>query len=180
MDDGSRAPEMTDLVEQHYSLLYRIAYRLTGSVADAEDLTQQAFLTAQRKLHQLREPSNARAWLCTIVKNAFFKSCRTRHDEVVSLERVAEPTLSSPEEVFVDREELQHLLDELPEEFRVPLVLFYFGELTYKDIAEQMDVPMGTIMSRLARGKAHLRNRLTQTEVAGQRRPVSTAAAANL
>jgi RNA polymerase sigma-70 factor, ECF subfamily len=55
---------------------------------------------------------------------------------------------------------LQQILNELPEEFRTPVILFYFDELTYREIAEQMNVPIGTVMSRLARGKAHLRRRL--------------------
>jgi RNA polymerase sigma-70 factor (ECF subfamily) len=70
-----------------------------------------------------------------------------------------------------DQEQLQKVLNDLPEEFRSPIVLFYFQEFSYKEIAEQMDVPVGTIMSRLARAKAFLRQRLTAPEPAAAGRP---------
>ena len=161
MDDGPCAVNFSELVEQHYALVYRYSYRLTGSAADAEDLTQHVYLTAQAKLDQLREKSHAKAWLCTIARNAFLKSVRGRRNAtVISLESVAEPTGEIPPETVVDPQELQTVLDELPEEFRTPLILFYFEDFSYREIAEQMDVPIGTIMSRLARAKTYLRRRL--------------------
>lgn len=170
MDDEQSALSVADLVEQHYPLLYRYAYRLTGSVADAEDLTQQAYLTAQTKLDQLREASHAKAWLCAIVRNTFLKSIRSQNGTVVvSLEKVAEPIGVDPATV-VDEEEMQRILNELPEEFRAPLILFYFEEFSYKDIAEQLQVPVGTVMSRLARAKAHLRRRLLACQPAATKR----------
>lgn len=166
MDDRPAA-NLTDLVEQHYALLYRYAYRLTGSAADAEDLTQQAFLTAQRKLDQLRDADRAKGWLCAIVRNAYLKGLRDQPSTpTISLERTAEPVDDAPAETAVDEQELQDALNELPEEYRTPLILFYFEEFSYKDIAEQMQVPIGTIMSRLARAKSHLRRRLTAMEAA--------------
>lgn len=166
MDDRFSA-NLTELVEEHYALLYRFAFRLTGSVADAEDLTQQAFLTAQRKLDQLRDPSRAKAWLCAILRNAYLKNLRDRPSTLtISLERTPEPTGDSAVEHRIDQEELQEALNELPEDYRTPLILFYFEDFSYKDIAEQMHVPIGTVMSRLARAKAHLRRRLTAFEAA--------------
>jgi RNA polymerase sigma-70 factor, ECF subfamily len=161
MSDGERAGVIAELVEQHYELLYRFAYRLCGSAADAEDLTQQAFLTAQSKLDQLREPEKARSWLLTIVRNSFLKGKRRQNFQLFeTLDHLphADPELelAGP----VDAEELQSVLDEMPEEFRTPIVLFYFQELSYKEIAEQMDIPIGTVMSRLSRGKSFLRGRL--------------------
>ena len=64
----------------------------------------------------------------------------------------------------IDRERLQQILNELPEEFRTPILLYYFEELSYKEIAARMETPMGTIMSRLARAKATLRRRLSREE----------------
>jgi RNA polymerase sigma-70 factor (ECF subfamily) len=164
MDESAQElPRLADLVEQHYRVVYRFAYRLCGSQADAEDLTQQTFLAAQANLHQLREAEAARSWLFTIARNTFLKSQRSPAGHVVPLEYVGEPLDHRADHTRFDgleREELQAVLDELPEEFRTPLVLFYFQEFSYKQIARQMDLPIGTVMSRLARAKEHLRRRL--------------------
>ena len=165
MDNCRSTGNLSALVEEHYALLYRYAYRLTGSAADAEDLTQQAFLTAQTKLHQLREQEHAKSWLCTIVRNTHLKNIRDNgRASVLALEHVTEPAEDSPIETTFDSELIQSVLDDMPEEFRSPLILFYFEEFSYKEIAEQMEVPIGTVMSRLARGKAYLRRRLAPRE----------------
>jgi RNA polymerase sigma-70 factor (ECF subfamily) len=162
----SRARKITDLVERHYALLYRYAYRLTGSEADAEDLTQQAFLTAQTKWDQLRDENCARSWLFTIVRNAYLKERRTPVSFTsMALEMMIEST-GTAEEADFDGEQLQNALNDLPEEFRSPLILFYFQDFSYKEIADHMEVPIGTVMSRLARAKAFLRRQLTAPELA--------------
>src|SRR5207253_7729531 len=74
MDHQNR--KLADLVDRYYALLYRYAYRLTGAEADAEDLTQQAFLTAQAKWDQLRDETKAKSWLFTIARNAYLKELR--------------------------------------------------------------------------------------------------------
>jgi RNA polymerase sigma-70 factor (ECF subfamily) len=161
MHTGHGALQLSDLVEQYYALLYRYAFRLTGSSADAEDLTQQAFLSAHKKLDQLREPERAKSWLCSILRNAYLKTLRNGDSFLTnSLENLPEPAASTCDPPL-DQEQLQLALSELPEEYRSAVILFYFGEFSYKDIAEQMEVPIGTIMSRLARAKAYLRRRLT-------------------
>ncbi len=165
MDNCQSTGNLSALVDEHYALLYRYAYRLTGSVADAEDLTQQAFLTAQTKLHQLREPDHAKSWLCAIVRNTHLRNLRDNgRASVLALEQVVELAEDSPIEATFDSEMIQSVLNEMPEEFRSPLILFYFEEFSYKEIAEQMEVPLGTVMSRLARGKAYLRRRLAPSE----------------
>ena len=180
MDSGG-AQNLFDLVEQHYALLYRYAFRLSGCAAEAEDLTQQAFLIAQTKLSQLREASRAKAWLCSIVRNSYLKEIRTRAcAPTTTLENIAE--LASPTDAVstFDHEQLQNVLNDLPEEFRSPIILFYFEEFSYKEIADHMGVPIGTIMSRLARAKAFLRQRLTEPDAttvqhdASLRRPDAT------
>jgi len=153
------------LVRDEYQIVYRFAYRLSGSHADAEDLTQQAFLQACRKIEQLRAGERARPWLLTIVRNCFLKSCqRQKHwglpDKEV--EWMAEAVSSWPEEF--DEEQLQQVLQEMPEVFRIPVLLHYFEELSYKEISHLLNVPIGTIMSRLARGKELLRSRLMEKE----------------
>jgi RNA polymerase sigma-70 factor (ECF subfamily) len=152
---------MADLVERYYALLYRYAYRLTGFGPDAEDLTQQVFLIAQAKWDQLRDEQKAKSWLFTIARNEYLKELRAP----TCLLSNALDTWPAPSDVTtavnIDEEQLQNVLNDLPEEFRSPVVLFYFEEFSYKEIAEQMGVPIGTVMSRLARAKAFLRHRLT-------------------
>ena len=150
------------LVDEHYVALYRYAYRLCGSAVDAEDLTQEAFCKAQLNLGQLRDPGRAKPWLFSILRNAYLHRVRAdRAQPCVSLEGVGDVAEPLPESLpDVDPERLQQALTDLPEAFRTPIILFYFEDFTYRDIAEQMDLPIGTVMSRLARAKVYLRSRL--------------------
>ncbi len=156
---------LPELVEEHYSLLYRFGYRLSGSQTDAEDLVQQTFLTAQQKLDQLRDADQAKSWLCVILRNIYFKTYRRRKQAnivgVEELDTLVEQPAPELNEHPIDQATLRAALDELPDDFRLTLVLFYFEEMPYKEIAEHLEVPIGTVMSRLARGKAHLRKRLS-------------------
>lgn len=154
------------LVDAHYVSLYRYAYRLTGSSVDAEDLTQETFYKAQVNLAQLRDPLKARSWLFCILRNAYLHRTRAaKHQPCVSLEGIGDvpepPAEPLPE---IDQDQLQQALQELPEVFRTPIILYYFEDFSYRDIAEQMDLPIGTVMSRLARAKAYLRSRLLASE----------------
>lgn len=170
MDDASYTPDLAELVEQHYALLYRYAFRLSGASADAEDFTQQTFLIARMKLDQLRDAGSAKSWLCAILRNVYLKSRRRPNGAaLISMERAPEPAQDAEIETLPDQEELQKVLGELPEEFRTPLILFYFEEFSYKEIARQMETPIGTVMSRLARAKAYLRRRLSVAEPAASR-----------
>jgi len=167
---GSRL-KIQELVQLHYVPLYRYAFRLSGSAADADDLTQDAFCQAQLKLSQLRDATRAKAWLFSILRNAYLHRVRdAKRQRTVSLEYVGDLAERLAEPVpDIDPQRLQLVLDELPEDFRTPLILFYFEDFSYRDIAEQMEVPLGTVMSRLARAKAHLRARLLPAaEVAAQ------------
>jgi RNA polymerase sigma-70 factor (ECF subfamily) len=150
------------LVEEHYVALYRYAYRLSGSAADAEDLTQETFCKAQLNLRQLRDAQRAKGWLFSILRNAYLHRLRSdKQQSVVSLETVGDlPELTAEPLPEVDPERLQQVLNELPEVYRTPILLYYFDDFSYRDIAEQMDLPIGTVMSRLARAKAFLRSRL--------------------
>ena len=167
-DEVADSPVNTDiaaLVAQHHRDVYRYAYRLAGTPEDAEELTQQVFLTAQAKLAQLRQPEAARSWLFTILKRSYIKS-RGRWRPIsagsldLKLENIPEPVPAAEE---VDREQLQNALDQLPPKHRLVLVMFYFEEASYREIAERLDMPIGTVMSRLARAKARLREKLFET-----------------
>lgn len=156
------------LIDAHYQALYRYAYRLSGSAADAEDLTQETFGKALARLPQLREPDRAKAWLFRILRNAYLRRVRDqKRHRTVPLDSVGDlPGQPLDEMPDIDPARLQMALNELDEAFRTPIILYYFSDFSYRDIAEQMELPIGTVMSRLARGKAYLRTRLSPSEPA--------------
>ena len=152
------------LVHEYHRDLYGYAFRLCGNVADAEDLTQQTYLQASRKLNQLREASKARSWLFTVMRNLFLKSCRKRTEvPAANLEMsVDEIPETAAADDAIDCETLQQTIAALPEEFRLVLCMFYFEERSYKEIADCLSMPIGTVMSRLARAKGRLRKQLLE------------------
>ena len=169
--------EIEQLVVEHHQAVYRYAYRLTGSVADAEDLTQHVFLVAQEKLAQLRRPEKAQSWLFTILRNRFFRLAQREQPVSATSVGLNLDTLPSEEEAGepIESVRLQAAIDSQPAEFRVVLVMFYFEKCSYREIAEQLSVPIGTVMSRLARAKRLLRAQLFEPELP-PRRPASSPA----
>jgi RNA polymerase sigma-70 factor, ECF subfamily len=162
MPDAEQPLDLRSLVADYAEVLYRYAYRLTGSVADAEDLVQQAFLVAVDKLDQLREPAAARSWLFAVLRHAWLKSKRRPLPRVSSELDIDISLLAVdlPDRFVIDPEELSRALQELPDEFRLVLVSFYFEDCSYKEIAERLELPIGTVMSRLSRAKQYLRKQL--------------------
>lgn len=164
--------EIHELVERHYAEVYRYALRLCGSAAEADDLVQEAFLTAHSKGAQIRDLQGARAWLYAVVRNAYLKLLRSpARKRSRALEQIPEPVIADEAHTLnleFDAEALHRALQELHEEYRAPLVLYYFGELSYREIAEQMQVPIGTVMSRLSRAKAWLRDRMSANAPRGR------------
>jgi RNA polymerase sigma-70 factor (ECF subfamily) len=160
--EGPGALTIQQVIETHHRAVYRYAYRLTGTVADAEDLTQQAFLIAQQKLDQIRDPSKTDRWLFAVVRSCFLKSCRRRWPAAASsldMEMETAAVEPAPTE-SLDVEQLDQALHALPDPQRLILAMFYFEELSYKQIAGELGVPIGTVMSRLARAKQRLRELL--------------------
>ena len=162
---------------QFNAAAYRYAYRLTGSVHDAEDLTQHVFLAAQQKMGQLRNMDSARNWLFAILRNRFLKDRQRRRpvlatDLTLNLESVAD----APPQDGGDADRLQHALNRLPDAFRLVVLMFYFEECSYREIAERLQMPIGTVMSRLARAKGHLRSLLFEPESKDRKRPVGATA----
>ena len=160
----SSARTVVQLVAEYHARLYRYAYRLCGSAADAEDLVQQAFLIAHQKLDQLRDASCASGWLHTVLRNCYLKGCRKSLGLPVSELDVSTLPAESPAEPL-DGEALQAALSTLDPDFKVVVLMFYFEEKSYREIAEELEIPLGTVMSRLSRAKAHLRERLVADEV---------------
>jgi len=171
MTDTRVKVEIATLVSEHHRAVYQYAYRLTGSVQDAEDLTQQVFLAAQTNVGNVRGLESARSWLFAILRNRFLKERQRRRpvlaaDIQLNVEAIAVPPLQE----MIDRERLQQALNRLPEASRVVLGMFYFEDCSYQEIAKRLGVPMGTVMSRLARAKAYLRSALFEAELGNARR----------
>ncbi|MBI1345401.1 sigma-70 family RNA polymerase sigma factor [bacterium] len=173
MADSGMSESLFAVIDEHYGLVYRYASRLSGRQDEAEDLTQQTFLSARQHLEQLRNAGAVKSWLCTIVRNLYLRS---QHQQQRWQEWCDDyHPVTTPDPKFeIDPQELQAAIDQLPEEFRTPLILFYFREFSYKEIATQLQLPMGTVMSRLSRAKTQLRTLLTSEPVAAGE-PVSKA-----
>ncbi len=161
--DAARSVDVRALIEAYHGTVYAYAFRLTCSTADAEDLTQQTFLIAHEKSAQIRDPNKALQWLLAVARSRFLKNRRRRVPvPAVNLDLVLEeiPDSAASADEHWDRELLDRALAELSDVYRVVIVMYYFEECSYKEIAERLDLPIGTVMSRLARAKGHLRKRL--------------------
>lgn len=162
----------TQLVDAHYAPLYRFALSLTRNSSDAGDLTQQTFFIWAKKGEQLRDAAKAKSWLFTTLYREFLRA-RRRAVHVTALEDLS-PLESDPPAPAVDVVTgldaglVVEALQEVDETYRAALTLFYLQEFSYKEIAETLEVPIGTVMSRLSRGKAQLRAALARKEGAGK------------
>lgn len=166
------SPGLAALVAEHHAELYRYAYRLCGSPADAEDLVQQTYLTAQTALAKGTKVEHPRAWLFTILRTVYLKSKRrsrpsSASDLDLNHEELAFEPAPADEEICVvvgddevDSQQVQLALNELPDEFKLVLLMFYFEHCSYAEIARRLELPPGTVMSRLSRAKQLLRNRM--------------------
>ncbi len=162
------AEVFTQLVDAHYAPLYRFALSLTKNTSDACDLTQQTFFIWAQKGSQMRDSAKSKSWLFTTLYREFLRT-RRRAEHVRALEHLpmAEADPAAPEVDVVagmDANLVVEALHEVDEVYRVPLTLFYLEEMAYKEIAETLEVPIGTVMSRLSRGKAQLRATLVRKD----------------
>jgi RNA polymerase sigma-70 factor (ECF subfamily) len=165
--------DLVRLVEEHHADLYRYAYRLSGTAADAEDLTQEVFLIAQQKLDQVRDAECVRGWLFAVLRNCYLGI--KRRPTPIAATNMAVDLDSLPEAVDrqdIDREQLQAAINELPDEFKLVVLQYYFEDRSYREISEQMQLPIGTVMSRLSRAKAHLRRRLLEDLTKGEAKEI--------
>jgi len=157
--------EFEQLVDAHYQALYRFGMSLTRNPDRAADLVQQTFCKWAEKGRQLRDRSKAKAWLFTTLHRDFLsrhrRSSRFREEGLddEELEQIADETAVNAERQMDGRRALE-LLYALDETFRAPLALFYLQQHSYKEIAAILDVPIGTVMSRIARGKELLRRKM--------------------
>jgi RNA polymerase sigma-70 factor (ECF subfamily) len=160
--------DFQQLVDRQYAPLYRFALSLSQSEADAADLTQQTFFLWASKGHQLRDQSKAKSWLFTTLYREFLG--RRRHEvrfPKIELDDVREEEMSIlPNVNALDSRTVLEALLEVEEPFRATLTLFYLQQFSYQEIADILEVPIGTVMSRLSRGKQQLRRRLISKEEA--------------
>ena len=165
-DDGDRVPTWEEIARDEGDFIYTVAYRLTGNREDAQDLVQEVMVRVQRGLRTYT-PGSLRAWLGRITTNAFLDDARRRQrrpqvalpddpDSVLPAAPAADVAASA--DSLPD--DLQAMLAGLPEEYRVAVVLSDVAGLPYAEIAEQLDVPVGTVRSRIHRGRLALRDRL--------------------
>ncbi len=159
-------PEFEKLVKLYYQDLYRFGFSLTRSEADACDLTQQTFYIWANKGHQLKDLGKVKGWLFTTLHREFLQMSRRQErftDEPIS--EVAEnlPHVSADVVNRIDAQTMLEVLGQIDEGYRAPLVLYYNEDLSYKEIADVLEIPLGTVQSRIARAKMHLCQLLTET-----------------
>lgn len=153
------------LVSSYYVALYRFAYSLTRSEADASDLTQQTFWVWASKGHQLRDKSKVKSWLFTTLRREFLKLRRhmVQFPQVELSEVESELPAQGPDVADVlEVGGVLKALAEVDQVYQVPLALFYVDDMSYQEIAEILGVPIGTVQSRLYRGKAQLQRLLAK------------------
>lgn len=157
-------------------MLYAVALRLTRNTADAQDLTQNTVVKALRFHSNFREGTYIKAWLLTILRNTFINEYRRKARRPTFVEltgaEAADPTSPDPEVAFGPQtettselmelldDEVKHAIENLPDDFRIAVIMADLEDKSYKEIAEAMDCPLGTVMSRLYRGRKLLREQL--------------------
>ncbi|WP_244242388.1 RNA polymerase sigma factor SigE [Nocardioides seonyuensis] len=169
--ESSVLPTWDEIVERHSDRVFRLAYRLTGNRADAEDLTQEVFVRVFRSLHTYT-PGTFEGWLHRITTNLFLDGARRKQRirfDALSDERAARLTSATPppDAAYVDQrfdDDIERALATLPPDFRAAVVLCDVEGLTYEEIAEILDAKLGTVRSRIHRGRTMLRKALAHRE----------------
>lgn len=163
---------------EHIDLLYAVALRLTRNPVDAEDLTQNTFVKALRFHDKFKQGTYIKAWLLTILRNTFINEYRRKSRRPIEVElsglEAAPEVLPDAETAYAPnhgkREDLLELVDdpvrkaveELPDDFREAVIMADLEDMSYKEIADIMNCPLGTVMSRLYRGRKLLRDALEE------------------
>jgi len=153
------AKDFERVVDLHYASLYRFAFSLTRRESDACDLAQETFLLWARKGHQLREENKVKSWLFTTLYREFLQKQRrvTRFPQVEIDSAGAElPDIPPPSIGRLDRQTVLEALGQVEDRFQAVIALFYLEDYTHPEIAEILDIPVGTVKSRISRGIAQL------------------------
>ena len=155
-----QAPDFDFVVKEYYTDIFRFAYSLVRNEPDAVDLTQQTFLKFARKGHQIKDHTKVKSWLATTMKREFYNSLRReKAHPTVEIEEADRPDYAEDAKAVrsMDATLAMEALTGIEDKFRLPLSLFYIQGLSYKEIADTLEIPIGTVMSRLSRGKDVLR-----------------------
>ena len=168
------ADQFEAIVDEHYEALFRFAISLTRVESDAQDLTQQTFCVWATKGHQLRDRSRIKTWLFTTLHRAFLgvrrRESRFPHQEFE--ETVEESLALSPNPIHpADCSHVLSALAQVDEVYQAAVALFYLEDCSYKEIAAILELPVGTVKSRISRGVAQLREILMPNDEIPQRRP---------
>jgi RNA polymerase sigma factor (sigma-70 family) len=159
--------DFEEIVSQHYELLYKFAFSLTGAEADACDLTQQTFLVWATKGHQLRDRSKVKSWLFTTMHREFLnirrRAVRFPHVELSEANEDV-PALTLEPVNTLDSARVLEFLGQVQEPYRAALILFYLEDYSYKEIADILEIPLGTVRSRISRGIAQLQHLFLKSE----------------
>src|SRR6266850_3649796 len=175
IDERGGAPAGLDfetLVERYYRSLYQFGFSLTQSESDACDLTQQTFYIWATKGHQLRDVSKVKTWLFTTLHREFLETRRrtTRFPHFELDQMANELPLVSPARLNqLDSAQVVQALARVEEVYQAPVTLFYLQECSYKEIADILAIPMGTVKSRIARGIAQLHKLLADSSRPAQK-----------
>jgi RNA polymerase sigma-70 factor (ECF subfamily) len=165
--DPSSSPggtDITSIVDSLYSSLYQYAVGLAKSESDALDLVQQTFLTFGQRLDQIRDFSKIKSWLFTTLRRHFLLKIRRykKYPEVQFLPDAHDfPTEDPKIWRSLDARSVREALLQVDEKYRVALELFYLQDLSYREIVDALGIPIGTVMSRLSRGKVQLKSILS-------------------
>jgi RNA polymerase sigma-70 factor (ECF subfamily) len=158
--------DLQAIVSETYAALYRFALALAKNESEAADLTQETFLILAKHQHQIREPERIKPWLFTTLRREFLRKIRIHkaHPEVEFQPEAHEiPAIDSDILRSIDARTALAALAKIEESYRSAAELFYLANLSYKEISATLGVPIGTVMSRLSRGKEQLRRILATT-----------------
>ncbi|MEN8257710.1 MAG: sigma-70 family RNA polymerase sigma factor [Thermodesulfobacteriota bacterium] len=158
-----------ELAYPHMRFLFNVALKYMHNQYDAEDLVQETMYAAFRNFHQLRDHSKCRSWLFAILRSNFLKEKRqavrrpylgTDESYLNFLEGVSVSNLAGDFEKKLESEHIKEVIERLPEKYKTPLILFFLEDMSYQEIAELLDIPIGTVMSRLSRAKQSMKKEL--------------------
>jgi len=157
------ATEFQELVDKHYQALYKFAYSLAKSPERAGDLVQETFCIWAQKNHQLKDRSKAKTWLFTTLYREHISHARRSgkfpEQDIADVEfQLTDGGVDNGR--VLDAQRAVKLLKSLDDNYQAPLTLFFIQQHAYKEIAEILDIPIGTVMSRIARGKKQLRDKM--------------------
>jgi RNA polymerase sigma-70 factor (ECF subfamily) len=166
----------TQLVEAYQAPIYNLAYRMLGNMVEAEDAAQEAFIRAYRRLDTYDPSRKFSSWLLAIASHYCVDVLRRRRmnylsfDELPPMVELSMPRTTQPEQIVVSQQQasaVQKLLDTLPASYRIPVILRYWYDMSYREIAQTMDVTESTIKTRLHRARAKLAKQALAQNMSG-------------